>query len=74
MTLRIVPYTAEHEEAVRAFNARLAEKNLDHQPVFDGVSDVPRSGLAAQTAGTAICIRNNSWPSTTSRSCAAATS
>ena len=29
MTLRIVPYTAEHEEAVRAFNARLAEKNLD---------------------------------------------
>jgi len=29
MTLRIVPYTAEHEEAVRAFNARLAEKDLD---------------------------------------------
>lgn len=29
MTLRIVPYTAEHEEGVRAFNARLAAKNLD---------------------------------------------
>jgi hypothetical protein len=29
MTLRIVPYTAEHEEAVQAFNARLAAKSLD---------------------------------------------
>ena len=29
MKLRIVPYAAEHEEAVRAFNARLAAKNLD---------------------------------------------
>ena len=29
MTLRIVPYAAEHEEAVRAFNARLAEHDLD---------------------------------------------
>jgi hypothetical protein len=29
MTLRIVPYTAEHEEAVAAFNARLAEHDLD---------------------------------------------
>ena len=30
MKLRIVPYTAEHEEAVRAFNARLAAaKDLD---------------------------------------------
>jgi len=29
MTLRIVPYAAEHEEAVRAFNARLAQHNLD---------------------------------------------
>ena len=29
MTLRIVPYTAEHEEAVRAFNACLAAKDLD---------------------------------------------
>jgi hypothetical protein len=29
MTLRIVPYAAEHEEAVRAFNARLAKKKLD---------------------------------------------
>jgi hypothetical protein len=29
MTIRIVPYAAEHEEAVRAFNARLAAKNLD---------------------------------------------
>ncbi len=29
MTLRIVPHAAEHEEAVRAFNARLAAKNLD---------------------------------------------
>jgi hypothetical protein len=29
MTIRIVPYTAEHEAAVRAFNARLAEKELD---------------------------------------------
>jgi hypothetical protein len=29
MTIRIVPYAAEHEEAVRAFNARLAEKSLD---------------------------------------------
>ena len=29
MTLRIVPYAAEHEEAVRAFNARLAAKKLD---------------------------------------------
>jgi hypothetical protein len=29
MTIRIVPYTAEHEKAVRAFNARLAAKNLN---------------------------------------------
>jgi hypothetical protein len=29
MTIKIVPYAAEHEEAVRAFNTRLAEKNLD---------------------------------------------
>lgn len=29
MTLRIVPYTAEHEEAVRAFNTRLAKGKLD---------------------------------------------
>jgi hypothetical protein len=29
MTLRIVPYTTEHEPAVRAFNARLAEQHLD---------------------------------------------
>lgn len=29
MKIRVVPYAAEHEEAVRAFNARLAAKNLD---------------------------------------------
>jgi hypothetical protein len=29
MTLRIVPYTTEYEKGVQAFNARLAEKNLD---------------------------------------------
>jgi hypothetical protein len=29
MTIRIVPYGAEHEEAVRAFNARMAAANLD---------------------------------------------
>jgi hypothetical protein len=29
MTLKIVPYTAEYEPAVRAFNARLAAKKLD---------------------------------------------
>jgi hypothetical protein len=29
MKLRIVPYAAEHEDAVRTFNARLAAKNLD---------------------------------------------
>jgi hypothetical protein len=29
MTLRIVPYTAEYEDAVRAFNARMAAKYLD---------------------------------------------
>jgi hypothetical protein len=29
MKIRIVPYTEEHEEAVKAFNARLAAANLD---------------------------------------------
>ena len=29
MKLTIVPYAAEHEEAVREFNARLMAKNLD---------------------------------------------
>jgi hypothetical protein len=29
MSIRVVPYAAEHEEAVRAFNARLALKDLD---------------------------------------------
>jgi hypothetical protein len=29
MRIRVVPYAAEHEEAVRAFNARLAAKNLN---------------------------------------------
>jgi hypothetical protein len=43
MKLRVVPYTAEHEEAVQAFNARLAAKNVDtsvYSTVFP-VSHVP---------------------------------
>jgi hypothetical protein len=43
MRIRVVPYVADHEEAVRAFNARLAEKNLDisRYSTFFPVSHVP---------------------------------
>ena len=50
MTIRIVPYTAEHEEAVRAFNARSGRDKPRSQPVFDAVSCVARSDVVAQAA------------------------
>jgi hypothetical protein len=31
VNIKIVPFTAEHEKAVRAFNARLAASHLDHR-------------------------------------------